>query len=266
MQSCRRWVIIFGSGFLPSSVYFSLHPEGKAITHETKQHRLQKPSGLRETGGKKSKAKGRPRAQKESCLYWREPTPMHSSAKNRGLPGESRDERLTHIGGGGSWARAATNTHRSPPTPPPPKKKILHKSTNNYTVVWIRMYLVPPSPPSVCLIVLSVRMVFELWSTAGILCNTRRLVKRNWLIYWVSGPEVGGILEAPWRSHHGIIQRGQRAHSRNNRGEISGSWVQCLFVFFFSVSALLALWNVPYLGSLSFSSITLWFSLRNVQG
>lgn len=92
-------------------------------------------------------------------------------------------------------------------------------------------YLVPPSP--VCLIVLSVRMVFELRSTAGILCNTRRLVKHNWLIYWVSGPEVGGILEAPWRSHHGIIQRGQRAHSRNNRGEISRSWVQCLFFFFF---------------------------------
>lgn len=71
---------------------------------------------------------------------------MHSSAKSPGLPGESWDQRLTHIQMGGSEAGAATNTHG-------------HK-THIYTEAQTSMHLVPPSP--VCLIVLSVRMGFEL--------------------------------------------------------------------------------------------------------
>lgn len=121
---------------------------------------------------------------------------MHSSAKSPGLPGESQDERLTHIQRG--WGSgAATNTH----------KNLVHKQERGPT----RTQPLPPSP--VCLIVLSVRMVSQPRSAAGILCNTRRLVKHNRLIYWLSGPEVGGILDAPRRSYRGIIQRGQRARS-----------------------------------------------------
>lgn len=45
----------------------------------------------------KSKAQGHPGALKESCLLLMEPTPMHSSAKSPGLPGESQDQRLTLI-------------------------------------------------------------------------------------------------------------------------------------------------------------------------
>lgn len=76
---------------------------------------------------------------------------MHSSAKSPGLPGESRDERLTHIQRGVHGLELLpTHTHT----------KMLstqrHKQVCSHTHSCV--HLVPPSP--VCLIVLSVRMVF----------------------------------------------------------------------------------------------------------
>lgn len=58
-----------------------------------------------------------------------------------------------------------------------------------------------------------------------------------------------------------LIQQEQRACSGNNRGEIPLSCVQMTTsLFFFKTRyALLAVRNVRYLGSLSFSSVILWF-------
>jgi len=44
--------------------------------------------------------------------------------------------------------------------------------------------------------------------------------KAQLIVSWVLGAEVGGILDAPWRSHREIVQRERRACSDNNRGEI----------------------------------------------
>lgn len=171
----------------------------RSSSNSKKAHRVQRDGGV---GRARKQSPGPSQGpERESCRYWRKPTPMHSSAKSPGLPGESQDERLTHIQRG--WGSgAATNTH----------KNLVHKQERGPT----RTQPLPPSP--VCLIVLSVRMVSQPRSAAGILCNTRRLVKHNWLIYWLSGPEVGGILDAPPGSYRGIIQRGQRARSGKLQG------------------------------------------------
>lgn len=63
--------------------------------------------------------------------------------------------------------------------------------------------------------------------------KAHRLVKHKWLIYWNSGPKVGGILDVPGRPHCEIIQQEQRACSGNNRGEIPLSCVQMTTSLFF---------------------------------
>lgn len=80
------------------------------------------------------------------------------------------------------------------------------------------------------LIVLSVRMIFfscdpQQGSSVSCMGKACRIIKQNWLIYWESGSEVGGIIDAPQRSHWEIIEREQRAWSENNRGGSSLSWV-----------------------------------------
>lgn len=60
----------------------------------------------------KSKAQGFLGASRKRELpLLKKPTPMHSSAKSPGLPGESQDERLNSYTDGGLWAGAAPNTH-----------------------------------------------------------------------------------------------------------------------------------------------------------
>ncbi len=78
----------------------------------------------------KSKARGRPGALKRELPLLKEPTPMHSSAKSPGLPGESRDERLTHIQMGvrGSWSRYKHARAR---------RSRLHRGANKYAVTHI---------------------------------------------------------------------------------------------------------------------------------
>lgn len=85
---------------------------------------------------------------------------MHSSAKNRGPPGESRDERLTHIGSGGCVCVHGPELLPTHIDPTAPQKNSKQRQQQLYSRMDSCTYLVPPSP--VRLIVLSVRMVFEL--------------------------------------------------------------------------------------------------------
>lgn len=162
----------------------------------------------------KRKAQGRPGALKESCLYWRSPLPCiplpraRASLEKAGMRGW-----LTF--GGGSRAGAATNTLNKKITSTQRHKQVRSRTHSARTLLRL-----PLSASLFCqsgwFFICDPQQGFSI-SWMG---NTRRLVKHNWLIYWVAGAEVGGILDAPLRSHREIVEQEQRACSENNRGEI----------------------------------------------
>lgn len=181
---------------------------------------------------------------------------MHSSAKSPGLPGESQDKRLAHIQKGFVGWICYQHTQI--------QKSHLHRGTNKYAVRHIH----------VCTLLLRLQSA-SLFCQSGwfFSCdpqqgfsiswkgNTHMLVKHNWLIYLVSGPEVGGILDAPWRSHGEIIQRGQRAWSGNNRGDSLLSWVQLTMSFFQEVLCFVSSVKCLLPGVLVFSFHYTWLTI-----
>lgn len=167
---------------------------------------------------------------------------MHSSAKSPGLPGESQDERLAHIQKGYMGWICYQHTHGKKKI----KKSHLHRGTNKCAVRRIHVCTLLLRLQSASLFCQS-GWFFSCDPQQGFsiswMGNTHRRVKHNWLIYFVSGPEGGGILDAPWRSLREIIQRGQRAWSGKQQGrettflslsfkkcEMFTSWGACLFI------------------------------------
>lgn len=92
------------------SVFLS-QPQGKAIMLEKKKHQKVAHFGGTEEGNHEKQSPGLSGGLEKELPLFKKPTPMHSSAKSPGLPGESQDERLNSYTDGGLLAGAAPNTH-----------------------------------------------------------------------------------------------------------------------------------------------------------